>query len=50
MTNTAKALHNFFSSFEIPAFVEGDIPDKIPDGNDNMVPGRTYFLVRESEL
>ena len=49
MTNTAIALHTFFSGFGIPAFVEYDVPDEFPDEHGDMQPVRppyiTYQLV-----
>lgn len=32
MTNTMEALSAFFSTFGIPAYAEGDVPDRGPDG------------------
>lgn len=52
MTNTAKALNSFFSSFGLPAFTEYDVPDEYPDGNGGMVkvvpPYITYQLIEPS--
>lgn len=39
MTNTAKALYSFFSSFDIPAYVEYEVPDEA------VLPYITYQLV-----
>jgi len=48
-TNAAVALHDFFSRFDIPAFLEDSIPEKIPDGEGRLVdtspPYITYQLV-----
>lgn len=50
MTNIATALQTFFGGFNIPAFVEGTVPDKMPDGNGGMVkvemPYITYRLIQ----
>ena len=52
MTNTAKALHGFFSSFGLLAFTEYNVPDEYPDGNGVMqkvtLPYITYSLVEPS--
>lgn len=36
MTDTAKALHAFFSGFGLPAFTEYDVPDEFPDEHGDM--------------
>lgn len=45
MTNTATALYRFFSGFGIPAFVEYNVPDKMPDGTPVKPPYITYQVV-----
>lgn len=49
MTNTARALHAFWSGFGLPAFVEYDVPEVYPDGNGVLqpvdLPYITYQLV-----
>lgn len=44
MTNTAKALYGFFSSFGLPAYVIGSVPDETPDGQPVEPPYITYQL------
>jgi len=44
MTNTARALQAFFSSFGIPAYVENTVPDEA------ALPYITYELVRPDRL
>lgn len=44
MTNTAKALYEFFSGFGLPAFVVGAVPDKTPDDQHVNPPYITYQL------
>ena len=44
MTNTAIALYNFFSGFDIPAYVEGNIPDNA------QMPYITYNLIEPEPL
>jgi len=50
MTDVATALYEFWSGFGIPAFVEGTVPDKIPDSQGNMhpvtMPYITYRLAK----
>ena len=48
MTNTAKALYTFFSSFGIPAYMVGAVPDETPDGQSVAPPYITY-QVREPD-
>lgn len=47
-TNVSVALHDFFTRFSIPAFLEDSIPEKIPDGEGGLVetnpPYITYQL------
>lgn len=47
MTNTAKALYEFFSSFGIPAFTEYDVPDEFPDENGVMQPVNPPYITYE---
>lgn len=44
MTNTAKALYGFFSSFGLPAYVIGSVPDETPDKQPVRPPYITYQL------
>lgn len=44
MTNTAKALYEFFSGFGLPAYVVGAVPDETPDGQPVNLPYITYQL------
>lgn len=44
MTNTAKALYAFFSGFGLPAFVEYDVPDEMPDAQGNMIPVELPYI------
>lgn len=46
MTNVATALYDFWSGFGIPAFVEGTVPDKLPDGTPVVMPYITYRLAQ----
>lgn len=47
--NVAAALYEFFSRFDIPVFLENNIPEKMTDGNGGIVstepPYITYQLV-----
>lgn len=45
MTNTAKALYQFFSGIGLPAFVEYNVPDELPDGTKVKPPYITYQVV-----
>lgn len=45
MTDTAKALYQFFSGFGIPTFVEYNIPEKMPDGTPVTPPYITYQVI-----
>lgn len=53
-TNVTVALHDFFTQFGIPAFVEDSIPEKMPDGNggtvDTSPPYITYQLMIPESL
>jgi hypothetical protein len=48
-TNVSVALHDFFTRFGIPAFLEDSIPEKMPDGDGGTVdtnpPYITYQLM-----
>lgn len=44
MTNTAKALYQFFSGFGLPAYIFGAVPDETPDGHPVSPPYITYQL------
>lgn len=44
MTNTTKALNAFWSSFGIPAYPEGNVPEKDENGEKLMPPYITYTL------
>lgn len=48
-TNVSVALHDFFTGFGIPAFLEDSIPEKMPDGQGGLVetnpPYITYQLM-----
>ena len=46
MTNVATALYDFWSGFGIPAFVEGAVPDELPDGTPVTMPYITYRLAQ----
>lgn len=37
MIDVMEALHQFWSQFGIPAFVEGTVPDEMPNGNGGTV-------------
>ena len=54
MTNVAKALYGFFSGFGLPAFVENNVPDEMPDESGNMQPVKppyiTYQLIEPDSL
>lgn len=44
MTNIAKALQDFWAGFGIPAFVEGTVPDKMPDAHGDMQPVKMPYI------
>lgn len=53
-TNVGVALHDFFTRFDIPAFLEDNVPEKMPDGQGGLVdtnpPYITYRLVIPESL
>lgn len=34
----SQAIHNFWNSFDLPAFDENSVPEKVPDEHGNMIP------------
>ena len=45
MTNTAKALNAFWSSFGLPAYPEDNVPERTADGRPLSPPYITYALI-----
>ena len=50
MTNTARALNEFWSGFGLWAFAVNTVPDEDPDGNPMNPPYITYSLVETEPL
>lgn len=50
MTETARALYEFWSGFGLPAYTVGTVPDEDADGNPMKPPYITYSLVETEPL